>query len=184
MRSRFRTILLCAAACGLPLSACGDDDSSDGGSSPAASDGGVDATSDEAAGNANDTTPSDEEHGDDVDAPVTITVDGVVHQVTTVQTCETETDTQRETDVQVFGFTSEGPRIEFTMSYQGADTSPTGTDQYFARLNVSDVAVTTVADEPFDFLTDDRSTVHGTLTMETTPEPTEPVEVAVDITCP
>ena len=186
MRARFRTLASVAAVAGLLLTACGDDDSGDDDAAALTDDGG---SADESTGG-DETDGSDDGTvepalGPDDGSNVTITVDGEVHEVTTVQTCETETDTDRETDVTVFGFSADGPRVEFTLSYQGADTSPTGTDQYFGRVGIKggELSASVTQDEPFEFLTDDRSTVQGTLTMETTTEPIRPVEVTVDITC-
>lgn len=186
MRARFRTLASVAAVAGLLFTACGDDDSGSDDDAALTDDGGSsDAPVDGDEMNGGDDGTVDPPVGGDDASSVTITVDGEVHDVTTVQTCETETDTDRETDVTMFGFSADGPRVEFTLSYQGADTSPTGTDQYFGRVSIrgGEVSASVTQDEPFDFLTDDRSTVQGTLTMETTTEPIRPVEVTVDITC-
>lgn len=115
---------------------------------------------------------------------MTITVDGVAYPVTTVQTCQTERDGDRSSDLAVFGFAESGTRIELTFSYQGADDSPTGTDQFYGSIHVAaeDLSARMTADEPFEFLDGDRSTVTGEVTMTTTGDERD-VLVAFDITC-
>lgn len=185
MRTTTKSFLVATAvaAGSLLVTGCGDDDAPDDETDLDDSvDGPVEDDSSDPApdGDGDDAATS----GDGSD--VTVTVDGVEYAVTTVQSCATETDTGSETDVEVFGFAETGERIEFTLSYQGADTSPTGTDQYFGRVGVKsgELSASVTADDPFEFLTDDRSTVAGSLQMETTTDPIRTVDVEVDITCP
>ncbi|WP_436794181.1 hypothetical protein [Actinospongicola halichondriae] len=181
MRSSGTPFLWLALVAGVFLFAgCGDDDaaSNDGGgeTSPSADESSTPAADDgDPAGDAGD-----------AESDVTVTVDGTVYAVTTVQECSTETDLDRETDVGVYGYAETGERVELVLSYQGAETSPTGTDQYFGRVGISsgELSASVTADEPFDFLTDDRSSVVGSLEMETSTEPIRTIDVDIDVTCP
>ena len=167
-------ILLAAAA------GCGDDDAVSDSSTGLAPADGTDGAADEQPGSGPDAgEPLD-------DSGVTVTVDGQTYAVTTVQTCELETDADREVDVAVYGFASTGPRVELSFRYQGADTSITGTDQFFGSLGIAgEVDAAIVTDEPFDFLAGDRSTVSGSIQMEDrSTDPARTVDVAFDLTCP
>ncbi len=183
MRPSGSVSLWAALAAGvLLLAGCGDDDA---GSTDAASEtsaGGDESSTLEPA--AGDTDPAGDAGAGE--SAVTVTVDGTVYAVTTVQQCSTEPDVERETDVGVYGFAETGERVELVLSYQGAATSPTGTDQYFGRIGISsgELSASVTADEPFDFLTDDRSTVVGSLEMETSTEPIRTIDVDIDVTCP
>ncbi len=167
----------------LLLAGCGDDDAADD-----AAPGDVSSDVDESGSSTPETDGGTGEAGETGpgESDVTVTVDGTTYAVTTVQQCSTETDVERETDVAVYGFAETGERIELVLSHQGAETSPTGTDQYFGRVGISsgELSVAVTADEPFDFLTDDRSSVEGSLEMISTTDPSRTVDVEIDVTCP
>lgn len=186
MRLR-RIALSVIAALALVVAGCGDDDdagsddtstetdaggSDDGGSDAGAVDGGSDDGGSDGGGSA--------------DTAVVVTVDGTTYPITTVQTCQTERDEDRETDVTMFGFAESGERVELSIRYQGADTSPTGTDQYYASVSIAsdELRAQTTEDDPFGFLDGDRSTVTGEITMLTTTGSEREIQVAFDITCP
>lgn len=172
MRRRNRIIAIGISSVAiLVLAACGGgggDDADDAPSSPAA-----DAGANGVGGAG----------GSGAESAVTVTVDGTEYAVTTVQTCETETDVEREEDLKMFGFAESGERVELSFRYQGADESPSGTEQYYGSVGIAsgETSAQVVADEPFEFLSGDRATVSGSVEMETTDG--EPVDVAFDITC-
>ena len=174
-----------ALAAVLLLAACGDDDAgvdatpltsapSDAGTTPDAGTGVGDGDGGDVA-----------DAGDATDTAVVVTVDGVEYPVTLVQDCETERDEARSTDLKAFGFAESGERIELAFSYQVAEESPSGTEQYYGRVSIAsgELSAQTVVDEPFEFLTDDRSRVVGSLPMEVQSDG-RTVEVSFDVTCP
>ena len=67
-----------------------------------------------------------------------------------------------------------------------AEESPTVTEQYYGSVGIAsgEVRAQIAADEQFDFLEGDRSTVTGSVTMESTGGTPAPVEVEFTVSCP
>lgn len=163
----------------LLLSGCGGDDDSNTSADADAPDAGDPADQGDQS--------VDEPDGAGGDSDVVVTVGGVEYPMTIVQTCHTERDEDRSTDLAMYGFAESGERVELSFRYQTAEDSPTGTDQYYGQVGVKsgEVSAQVSSDEPFDFLEGDRSTVTGAVTMESTSgESVTAIEVAFTITCP
>lgn len=177
------TITAMAVSSLLLLAGCGGDDDDD--TNTSADPGGQDPGDAADQGDQGDQA-TDGQSAAGGDADVVITVGGVEYPMTIVQSCQTERDEDRSTDVGVYGFAESGERVELSFSYQVAENSPTGTEQYYGQVNVKsgEVSAQVATDEPFDFLEGDRSTVAGSVTMETTGSSVAAVEVEFTITCP
>jgi hypothetical protein len=118
------------------------------------------------------------------DAAVTVAVDGTEYPVTTIQTCDTTGDPQRKSDLTVRGYAKTGERVELTFMHQPADESPSGTDQYYGSLGLSAGSGgqwQIQSSEPWPFLSGDRSSVSGTVTMDDTEG--QSVDVTFHVTC-
>ncbi len=179
MKTLPTTIAAAAIVSLVLLAGCGDDDGAGGDASS------VTSSENPQAGKSSDTV-GDAPTGGGSDSDVVVTVDGQTYPLSIVQACQTERDEARSTDLAVYGFAETGERVELTFRYQVAEESPTGTEQYYGSVGIASgqLSAQTVVDEPFDFLQGDRSSVSGTVSMETTPGPARTVDVEFDITCP
>ena len=111
-------------------------------------------------------------------------VDGEEYPVTTIQTCDTTGDPKRNTDLTLYGYAASGERVELTFMHQPADESPAGTEQYYGSLGLSSGSAghwQSQSSEPWSFLSGDRSSVNGSVTMDDTEG--QSVDVTFDITC-
>lgn len=117
-------------------------------------------------------------------ADVVVAVDGKKYPVTTVQTCDTKGDPERNRDLTVYGYAKSGERVELTFMHQPADESPSGTEQYYGSLGLSsgsDGEWQTQSSEPWPFLSGSRSSVSGSVTMEDSDG--QSVDVTFDVSC-
>jgi hypothetical protein len=126
----------------------------------------------------------------DESASALITVNGVEYGIDTQWgSCDTESEgAPTFTDLKVFGYEVEsGRNSSLVFDRRPAEHTPSGKEEFNARLSIGGdsggPSWRTVSFEPWPWLEGDRSTVTGSVTMET-PDGSESVEVTFEVSCP